>query len=47
MIYQNQNKGTGRVKWGGGWEGSVEEGLWGGIINPKNHMKNHYCKVFL
>lgn len=26
-----ENNGTERVKWGGGWKGRVEEGMWKGI----------------
>lgn len=32
--------GTGSIKWGGGWEGVVEEGTWGGITNPKALCKS-------
>ena len=42
---------TRRIKWSGGWERRVKEGIWGGQMTLENHLKSHteayYGRPFL
>lgn len=39
------NNETGMVKRGGGWEERVEEGVWAGLTNTKDFMKDSCEKL--